>query len=200
MGCHPALRSGQAPVPTPHPLTPASSARLALSAAIAPLARYSSQNLTPALVTSNAKMIPKPSQRPAADKTAATSIIHGIGLQRYERNSTAGVVVSSCSSLGPNLPSRRYASALPRPSGGVFRRVRSPPTDNPANSSTSSSCTTLPSPVRLPTSTTYATTLQRLDPTLPTGRHSSAQSSDKSGSRSGGTTEACERGRDLTHL
>ena len=75
-------------------------ASVALSAAMVLPAWYSSQNPTAALTTRSAPMTPKSAQcRTTAERTAATSIIHGIGPQKYERSFRIGLTRSSTISL-----------------------------------------------------------------------------------------------------
>jgi len=104
-------------VHAPSRLTRACNASFALSAAIAFPAWYSSQKPTPAFIKSKARMMPKSSQWwTTADRVAATSIIQGIGPQKYERNLRRGFVLSSGISLQPYLVSRACTSELLRPS------------------------------------------------------------------------------------
>src|SRR5665648_1151228 len=55
----------------------------------------------------------------APDRITATSIIHGIGPQKYPRNFSSGFVLYSTISFGPYVVSRAVASAWLRPSGEV---------------------------------------------------------------------------------
>src|SRR5664279_2640661 len=63
-------------------------------------------------------MMKKSAQCPTApDKITATSIIHGIGPQKYDRNFSNGFVLCSTISFGPYCSRRFAASACVSPSG-----------------------------------------------------------------------------------
>ena len=102
---------------SPSRLTRALIASSAFRAAIALPAWCSSQNPIVALATSRNRMMKKSGQcRSTADRITATSIIHGIGPQKYARNCRNGRVFFSSSSFGPYRSSRVRASASVRPS------------------------------------------------------------------------------------
>src|ERR1700691_1379954 len=78
----------------------------------------SSQNPTTALATRRRRIMKKSGQcRTTPDRITATSIIHGIGPQKYERNFSNRLVFFSSISLGPYWVNRFCASACVRPSG-----------------------------------------------------------------------------------
>jgi hypothetical protein len=84
----------------PSRLTRALSASLALRAATVLSALNSSQKPTTALTISSTRMMTRSDQwRSTPERTAATSIIHGIGPQKYERNLRIGLSFFSGSSL-----------------------------------------------------------------------------------------------------
>ena len=56
------------------------------------------------------------------DSTTATSIIHGIGPQKYLRNFSKALLFFSSISFGPYCASRFVASAWVSPSGDALRR------------------------------------------------------------------------------
>ena len=102
----------------PSRFTRALIASLALSASMAFPACRSSQKPTQALAQSSSRMMKKSGQcRTTPDSTTATSIIQGIGPQKYMRNLRKALVFFSSISFGPYLVSRFAASAPVRPSG-----------------------------------------------------------------------------------
>src|SRR5665648_1185283 len=65
-------------------------------------------------------MMKKSGQCPTApERMTATSIIQGIGPQKYSRNFSSGFVLCSAISFGPYWARRSFASAWLRPSGEV---------------------------------------------------------------------------------
>ena len=86
----------------PSRFTRALIASLAFSASIASPACRSSQKPMVAFATSSSRMMKKSGQcRTRPDSTTATSIIHGIGPQKYVRNLRIALVFFSAISLGP---------------------------------------------------------------------------------------------------
>ena len=101
----------------PSRITRALTASFAFSAPIALPAWRSSQNPIAALKNRSSSIMRKSGQcRTAADRTTATSIIHGIGPQKYFRNIRYILVFFSGISLGPYCASRFVASRAVRPS------------------------------------------------------------------------------------
>ena len=82
--------------------TRAEEASRCLSAAIAFAAWCSSAKATTPFITNSTAMITASVQcRAASDNTSAASIIHGIGAQKYPKNTSSGLRRSSAISLGP---------------------------------------------------------------------------------------------------
>ena len=93
-------------------------ASLAFRVAMALPAERSSQNPTTALVHKRTRIMKKSGQCfTTPDRITATSIIQGIGPQKYERNFSSAFVFFTGSSFGPSFVSRFDASAPVRPSG-----------------------------------------------------------------------------------
>ncbi len=108
----------------PSRLTRALIASWALRASIALPAWCSSQNPIAALATSKSRMMKKSGQcRSTPDRITATSIIQGMGPQKYESSLSSGLAFCSAISLGPYWVRRFSASACVRPSGDVSRRL-----------------------------------------------------------------------------
>ena len=102
----------------PSRFTRALIASLAFNASMALPAWRSSQKPMIALATSSTRMMKKSGQwRTTPESTTATSIIQGIGPQKYLRNLSSALVFFSAISLGPYWASRFFASASLRPSG-----------------------------------------------------------------------------------
>jgi hypothetical protein len=107
----------------PSRLTRALIANRAFSASMALPASRSSQKPIVALATNSTKIMKKSGQwRTTAERTTATSIIQGIGPQKYPRNFSSALVFFSAISLGPYCTSRLFASASVRPSAEEPRR------------------------------------------------------------------------------
>jgi hypothetical protein len=107
----------------PSRLTRALIANRAFSASMALPASRSSQKPIVALATNSTKIMKKSGQwRTTAERTTATSIIQGIGPQKYPRNFSSALVFFYAISLGPYCTSRLFASASVKPSGDEPRR------------------------------------------------------------------------------
>lgn len=107
----------------PSRLTRVLMASLALRASMALPACRSSQNPIMAFAKSRTRMMKKSGQCcTTPDSTTATSIIQGIGPQKYLRNLSSALVFFSSISFAPYFASRFVASAWVSPSGDALKR------------------------------------------------------------------------------